>query len=95
MMTSGDDSVVVLGVLVDPRFLQPFPRIRLIWGDQVKALGLDAWRMAQGLYMARHQEVERFDLIDVRLSFVELFKGPHDGGTGNRYTSHRRLVFKT
>ena len=47
------------------------------------------WHQEGGrrLYVARQQEIEWLDLIDVFLSFVELFKGTHNGGAGNRRTT--------
>jgi hypothetical protein len=80
-------TVILPGILVDPSFLEPFARIWFIWRNQVKALRVGTSKVAEGLYVARHQEIEWLDLIDVFLSFVELFKGTHNGGAGNRRTT--------
>src|SRR5208283_4435612 len=58
-------------------------------------LRIDTGRMAEGLYVAGHQEVERFDLVDIFLAFVELLQGTHDGWTGDRCAANRRLMFET
>ena len=80
-------TVILPGILVDPCFLEPFARICFIWRNQVKALRVGTRKVAEGLYVARQQEIEWLDLIDVFLSFVELFKGTHNGGAGNRRTT--------
>src|SRR5437016_10300942 len=94
VMTGCGDSVLVRGILVNPSFLQPVSRICVIGGNQVKTLRVNSWRMAERLYLARHQKVERLNLVNICFSFIERFKGPHDGGARNRYTAHCRLMFK-
>ncbi len=83
MMSCRGDSVIVPGILIGPSFAQPLPRICFVRSNQVEAFGVNARWVAERLYVACHQEVEWFDLIDVFLSFVELRKGPHDGWTSN------------
>jgi hypothetical protein len=94
-MTGRRDFVIVPRILIGPSLLQPFPRICFIRRYQVKALSVNSRRVAVWLYVARHQEVERFDLVDICLSFVELCKGLHDGGACDRCTTNCRLMFET
>src|ERR1035438_9446102 len=95
VMTGCGAFVLASGILVDPRFLQPFPRICFIRCNQVKVLCVNARRMAKWLYVARHQEIEGFDFVDVFLSFIELRERAHDGGTGDRRATNCGLVLKS
>jgi hypothetical protein len=50
--------------------------------------------VTEWLYVARRQEIEGFDFIGIFLSFVELCKRAHDGGTGNACAANSRLMFE-
>lgn len=44
----------------------------------MKTLGVSSRRVTEGLYVAGHQEIEWFDLVEIFFPFVELRKRPDE-----------------
>jgi hypothetical protein len=62
VVSFGCDRVLLSGILVKPLHLEPPPRIRIVWRNQLRALRVGAGWMAERPDVARQNEIEWLDL---------------------------------
>ena len=85
---------VFSGVLIDPRFFQPEPRVFFVSRDQVEPPRIGPVRMSALLDVARQDEVEGLDFLGIRFTLIHRSEKPHHGGAADRNPSDGGSVSK-